>query len=138
MMQQSVVHAADLDTDRPSDFREHLLAAFRDGRLDLQQCAECATVQYPPREVCRKCLSPSLQWREQPRGGKLVAVTAIRRPYEPKFQNLLPVRIGLVALDAGPVIVAFIDDDCYHGSNVHLGVELDGTGAPIFKARSVA
>ena len=34
-----------------------LTAAAALGRFELQQCRDCGTVQYPPREACQKCLS---------------------------------------------------------------------------------
>src|SRR5207253_611432 len=39
-----------------------LTAAAALGRFELQQCRDCGTVQYPPREACQQCLSIHLQW----------------------------------------------------------------------------
>ena len=38
-----------------------LTAAAARGRLALQVCLDCGAVQYPPREVCRACLSHRLR-----------------------------------------------------------------------------
>ena len=35
------------------------------GRFELQLCRDCGTVQYPPREACRSCLSIELDWKAQ-------------------------------------------------------------------------
>ena len=50
-----------------------LTAAAALGRFELQVCAECGTVQYPPREVCHRCLSGALRWREQNGLGELLS-----------------------------------------------------------------
>ena len=42
-----------------------LTAAAARGAFALQVCADCGTVQYPPREACHQCLSTRLPWREQ-------------------------------------------------------------------------
>ena len=42
-----------------------ITAAAAEGRFVLQTCEDCGAVQYPPREVCLKCLSARLRWREQ-------------------------------------------------------------------------
>ena len=41
------------------------------GAFELQECKECGTVQYPPREACHKCLSEKLVWKEQDGAGEL-------------------------------------------------------------------
>jgi len=52
-----------------------LTAAAARGRFELQTCAECGTVQYPPREACVACLSANLVWRAQDGTGELVSET---------------------------------------------------------------
>lgn len=41
--------------------------------LSLQHCTACGAAQYPPREVCGDCLSPTLAWREADTAGSLLA-----------------------------------------------------------------
>ena len=50
-----------------------LTAAAALGRFELQQCAVCGTVQYPPREACQRCLSIELAWKPQSGEGELLA-----------------------------------------------------------------
>lgn len=111
-----------------------LVQAARERRMMLQCCADCGTLQYPPREACRNCLSDRLVWQDQPRGGRLVAQTAIRRPYEPRFASDVPVRVGLVALDAGPVVVSFLDEGCEPDARVSVRVDLDEDGHGVFRS----
>jgi NAD(P)-dependent dehydrogenase (short-subunit alcohol dehydrogenase family) len=85
-----------------------LTAAAAVGRFELQQCQRCAAVQYPPREACHRCLSVDLQWVLQPGTGQLISETTLFHSHEPYFRQRLPWRIGLVKLDAGPIVVAHL------------------------------
>ena len=85
-----------------------LTAAAALGRFELQQCADCGAVQYPPREACQNCLSLSLRWKAQPAGGELVARTVLHHSNDLFFRERLPWRLGLVRLDCGPTVVAHL------------------------------
>jgi NAD(P)-dependent dehydrogenase (short-subunit alcohol dehydrogenase family)/uncharacterized OB-fold protein len=85
-----------------------LTAAAALGRFELQQCRDCGTVQYPPREACQKCLSVRLDWKPQPTGGELVAQTVLHHSNDLFFRERLPWRLGLVKLDCGPIVVAHL------------------------------
>ena len=88
-----------------------LTAAAALGRFELQTCRDCGTVQYPPREVCRQCLSDRLAWKEQPNTGELVTETLIRHSLELFFRERTPWRAGVVKLDCGPTVVAHLHSD---------------------------
>ena len=85
-----------------------LTAAAALGRFELQQCRECGTVQYPPREACQKCLSVRLDWKSQPPGGELIAQTVLHHSNDLFFRERLPWRLGLVKLACGPTVVAHL------------------------------
>ncbi len=85
-----------------------LTAAAARGQLALQVCLDCGAVQYPPREVCRNCLSQRLVWRPQEGGGELLTETTLRNAQELYFRERLPWRVGLVRLDAGVNVVAYV------------------------------
>jgi NAD(P)-dependent dehydrogenase (short-subunit alcohol dehydrogenase family)/uncharacterized OB-fold protein len=85
-----------------------LTAAAARGRFALQVCRDCGAVQYPPREVCRSCLSHRLIWRPQEEKGELLTETTLRAAQELYFRERLPWRIGLVRLDAGVNLVAYL------------------------------
>ena len=85
-----------------------LTAAAARGRFALQVCLDCGTVQYPPREVCRECLSHRLVWRPQDGRGELVTETILRNAQELFFRERLPWRIGIVRLDAGVNVIAYV------------------------------
>jgi NAD(P)-dependent dehydrogenase (short-subunit alcohol dehydrogenase family)/uncharacterized OB-fold protein len=90
-----------------------LTAAAARGSLQLQVCRDCNALQYPPREVCRTCLSARLVWRTQDGRGELLTETVLRNAQELFFRERLPWRTGLVRLDGGVNVIAY----------VHAGVE---------------
>ena len=70
-----------------------LTAAAALGRFELQQCRDCGTVQYPPREACQKCLSVRLDWKAQSPGGELIAQTVLHHSNDLFFRERLPWRL---------------------------------------------
>src|SRR5581483_8607681 len=106
-----------------------LTAAAARGRFELQVCRDCGTVQYPPREACRACLSPRLDWRAQDGTGELVSETTLRHSHELFFRERMPWRLGLVKLDNGPIVVAHLHGDCAAPpSRVRVRAHLDRAG----------
>jgi uncharacterized OB-fold protein len=109
--------------------------AAAQGKLALQCCAACGRVQYPPREICGACLSDALEWRIVPQaGGELLAETILHHSHDPAFRPRLPLRIGLVRLDAGPSAVCFLAPGCASGGRVGVAAALDEAGRPILTA----
>lgn len=45
--------------------------------LKLQHCQQCAAVNYPPRAVCRHCLSDKLLWQETPPEGIILSTSEL-------------------------------------------------------------
>jgi len=88
-----------------------LTAAAALGRFELQQCAQCDSVQYPPREACQRCLSTRLKWKEQSGQGELLAATVLHHSNDLFFRERLPWRLGLVKLACGPTVVAHLHAD---------------------------
>ena len=106
-----------------------LTAAAANGRLELQVCQQCATVQYPPRDACHRCLSVHLEWRPQSGEGELIAATTLHHSHHPYFQQRLPWRIGLIRLDAGPILIAHLQGDIGPAPRrVVVGACLDAAG----------
>jgi NAD(P)-dependent dehydrogenase (short-subunit alcohol dehydrogenase family)/uncharacterized OB-fold protein len=85
-----------------------LTAAAAYGRFKLQVCEQCGAVQYPPRELCRACLSHRLLWRVQDGNGELISETVLRAAQEIFFRERLPWRIGTIRLDTGVNVIAFL------------------------------
>jgi NAD(P)-dependent dehydrogenase (short-subunit alcohol dehydrogenase family)/uncharacterized OB-fold protein len=112
-----------------------LTAAAALGRFELQQCADCGTVQYPPREACQKCLSIKLAWRSQPQGGELLSASVLHHSNDLFFRERLPWRLGLVRLDCGPIVVAHLHERVAPApSRVTVDVKLDRSGQAVMVA----
>jgi NAD(P)-dependent dehydrogenase (short-subunit alcohol dehydrogenase family)/uncharacterized OB-fold protein len=112
-----------------------LTAAAALGRFELQVCAICGAVQYPPREACHRCLSGMLRWREQSGLGELIADTAVHHSNDAYFQARVPWRVGLVRLDAGPTAVVHLHGGCAPApSRVRVGARLDKSGQGVLLA----
>jgi len=106
-----------------------LTAAAALGRFELQVCRDCGTVQYPPREACRACLSHRLDWRAQDGAGELVSATLLHHSNELFYRERMPWRLGLVKLDCGPLIVAHLHGDCAPApARVRVSLNLDRAG----------
>jgi NAD(P)-dependent dehydrogenase (short-subunit alcohol dehydrogenase family)/uncharacterized OB-fold protein len=87
-----------------------LTAAAARGAFELQVCRDCSAVQYPPREVCRNCLSQRLDWRAQDGYGELTTETVLQTAQELFFRERLPWRVGMVRLDVGVNVIAYVHD----------------------------
>lgn len=112
-----------------------LTAAAARGVFELQVCAQCGAVQYPPREACHRCLSIELPWRAQDGTGELIASTTLHHSVDPYFRARLPWRIGLVRLDAGPSVVAHLHARCVEAPlRVVVGARLDASGQGVLIA----
>lgn len=90
----------------------------REGRLTLQTCGDCGTVQYPSREVCRNCLSGALSWAEVATRGRVISTAIVRASLHPAVRERAPWCIGSVLLDAGPVVIAHFGDSATIGDIV--------------------
>ena len=109
-----------------------LTAAAALGRFELQQCADCGTVQYPPREACHACLSARLPWKAQNGGGTLLSETVLHHSNDLFFRERLPWRLGLVQLDAGPTLMVHLLDCAPKApSRVKVDVRLDRAGQAV-------
>jgi NAD(P)-dependent dehydrogenase (short-subunit alcohol dehydrogenase family)/uncharacterized OB-fold protein len=112
-----------------------LTAAAARGALELQVCRDCAAVQYPPREVCRDCLSSRLLWRPHNGEGELVAETVLYVAQELYFRERLPWRIGVVRLDGGANLLVYLHESV-RGTPCRIRVEaaLDRAGEAVLLA----
>jgi NAD(P)-dependent dehydrogenase (short-subunit alcohol dehydrogenase family)/uncharacterized OB-fold protein len=111
-----------------------LTAAAAEGRFVLQICADCGAVQYPPREACAACLSAHLPWRELPTGGEVIAATNLHVSADPYFRQRTPWRIGTIALDCGPSVIAHLHGDVATGTRVRMSLRLDKSGQGVMLA----
>lgn len=111
-----------------------LSAAAAEGRFVLQVCAECNTVQYPPRDACCACIGTDLPWQDITPTGQLLADTIIQTSTRLYFRERTPWRMGSVKLDAGPVVLCHIHGDCEKGASVTMLNRLDSAGQGVLLA----
>jgi NAD(P)-dependent dehydrogenase (short-subunit alcohol dehydrogenase family)/uncharacterized OB-fold protein len=112
-----------------------LTAAAARGLLELQVCRDCGAVQYPPRAICRACLSQRLIWRPQTGEGELISETVLRAAQELFFRERLPWRIGNVHLDVGANAIAFVHDSVgAPPTRVRVTAALDRAGQAVLVA----
>ncbi len=114
-----------------------LTAGAAAGRFDLPVCMGCGTVQYPVREICRKCLSDDIVWQRCPSGGTVLAATALAHSAESFFRDHLPWPIGTVQLDIGPVVFVHLGAAVAPGTRVTVLNRLDRAGAPVLLAHDI-
>ena len=105
------------------------------GRFALQTCADCGAVQYPPRQICRECLSGDLHWKDVDNGGTLLAETTLQHSNDLFFRDRLPWRLGVVRSDLSLSMVVHLAEDCVPGERVRLSIGLDRAGNAVMAAR---
>jgi NAD(P)-dependent dehydrogenase (short-subunit alcohol dehydrogenase family)/uncharacterized OB-fold protein len=111
-----------------------LTAAAAQGRFELQTCADCKTVFYPPRDACPNCLSARVPFVPVDNRGQVLAETTIHTSTDPYFRERTPWRAGLTKLDCGPVVLSHLHGDVREGERVRLNLKLDKGGAPVLIA----
>lgn len=90
--------------------------------LEIQSCAACGMVVFPDRLRCPAC-GGVCQERVPAGSGRVAEETTLRRSCGP----LGPVRLGSVRLEAGPVVIARLDDEVGSATEVWLELANDGT-----------
>jgi len=94
--------------------------------IRLQRCADCDTAQYPPREICGACLSDRLVWDSADSlPARVLAGTLLHHSNESRFRARLPLCVGLVKFDAGPLAVCFLSETAAPGDTVRVRIGPD-------------
>jgi uncharacterized OB-fold protein len=77
-------------------------AFFTSGKIALQTCAGCGTVQHPPEDLCHRCQGTAFKTREVAPRGSLYSYTVVRHPTHPGLSKSIPYVVALVSLDELP------------------------------------
>lgn len=77
-------------------------AFFRSGRLALQRCAGCGTVQHPPEELCHRCHETDFEEAVSEGTGTVYSFIVVHHPAHPKLSDSVPYTVVLVSLDDHP------------------------------------
>ena len=75
---------------------------FTSGKVVVQQCAACGTVQHTPEEVCHRCLGMEFHYPETSGRGTIYSYVVQHHPPAPTLQDRVPYNVVLVALDDFP------------------------------------
>ncbi len=88
----------------PDELSKPFWDAVNEKRLIVQQCADCPTLQYPPRPTCQDCGSESMGWKEVEGKGHILSFFVV---YDGRYQVRIPdqpYNVAIVALDEEPRI----------------------------------
>lgn len=86
----------------PTDLSRPFWEAALEGRLVLQQCAQCGTLRHYPRLLCSHCHSEAVAWREASLRGRIHSWTVAHHPFHPSFRAEVPYTLVTVDLEEGP------------------------------------
>ncbi|GAA1884070.1 hypothetical protein GCM10009715_32970 [Paeniglutamicibacter psychrophenolicus] len=78
------------------------------GKLLLQECLECGHLQHYPRNLCTKCWSQDLQWKEAAGDASIWSFTVVGIPGHPAWGDEIPYILALVELVEGPRLMTNI------------------------------
>jgi uncharacterized protein len=110
--------------------------ATRAGKLLLQKCSTCESVQHPPRSVCLACGSDELDWIEASGDGRVDSFTVVARQVVPDLPA--PYVVARVRLREGPLILTNIVADDHAALRCDQAVVVDwrplsdGRQLPVF------
>lgn len=74
-----------------------------------------------------------MAWADAADSGTVLATTRLHATLDPAFAADLPLTIGSVALDVGPVVLAFLDEGLAPGAKVALVQTADSAGRSVFR-----
>jgi uncharacterized OB-fold protein len=95
-----------------------------EGKLMAVKCRQCGAVICPPRALCPKCFTRSLEWSELRGAGKLLTYTIIHFP-PGQFQALAPYAVGIVKLEEGPQLPGMIRNVRLEDVRVGMNLQVD-------------
>ena len=78
-------------------------------RMEAGECTKCGKQFFPPRPVCDKCGSRSLETVRLPLTGKVISYT-VQHSASADYSDLTPFAVGIVELDGGARLTAQLAD----------------------------
>lgn len=82
---------------------------LKDGKLMGSKCNICGEISFPPRADCLNCMSDDFGWMEYTGKGTLQTFTRIFAA-PTGFDDMAPYTIGVLDLDEGGRLLAWIED----------------------------
>ena len=104
-----------------SEFTNYL----KDGKLRGKHCTKCNAVYFPPRSECVKCMAPEseVEWLDFSGNGTLLTFTTIHAA-PTGFETKVPYTIGVVDLEEGGRLLAWIEDPPEDENKLQLGTKV--------------
>lgn len=95
-----------------TDLTRPFWTAAREGRLVMQKCASCGTVNFHPKPWCIECGDRGLEWTEMQTGGTVYSYTVSHSVAMNHlgWQAELPVIMCLIDIDGGARMYAQVTD----------------------------
>ncbi len=75
---------------------------FTAGKIVVQQCVACETVQHPPDAACNNCRAMEFRSRETNGQGTIYSYIVVHNPPAPALAEAVPYAVVLVSLDEFP------------------------------------
>ena len=75
--------------------------ACRQGRLEVQRCAACGHLRWPPSVLCPRCLADDTAWVPLSGRGTIYSYIIVHRPQHPAFFDDVPYNVAIVELEEG-------------------------------------
>lgn len=108
------------------------------GELMIKRCRACQRAHWYPRAQCPHCQADAVDWEVACGRGTVYSHTTIHQNNGRTFRDWVPYRLGLVDLEEGPRVFAFLRgaaDGLGVGAPVTVGFETVGaTALPVFLA----
>ncbi|MGB3121981.1 MAG: zinc ribbon domain-containing protein, partial [Verrucomicrobiales bacterium] len=67
----------------PTPISAHYWESLNEGKLTIQKCTACGSLQHYPRPFCLNCLSSDLEWERVSGRATLFSFTIVRRAASP-------------------------------------------------------
>ena len=123
----------------PTEDNQPFWDALREGRLVVQECAECAHLVHPPRPMCPECGSFEKGWREMSGRGEVYSYVVTHQAIHPSFDGYTPYATALVRLEEGPLLTTNLTDIAHDEIAIGMPVQVefvaigDGITLPLFR-----
>lgn len=104
---------------------------FTRGRLTVQRCLDCGTVQHPPHEICHACQSDRAEFVDSEGRGVVDDVTIVHHAGDPRLADRLPYNVVLVRLDDHPSVLVVGNVVDAPGDRPEIGLAIECTFADL-------
>lgn len=89
----------------PTEFDKPFYDACNEDRLVVQHCGACNRFHFPPRAMCTRCGSASLEWKQVSGRGRIQSRVVV---YDSPVSSLIPdqpFNVATIALEEEPEVI---------------------------------